>query len=312
MDAKTLVQPEIKPQRKRVRLYLTTIIVIMALAVTGVLGVSANVGWKLTHPVHQQIDATPQSVGLPFEEVSFASRQDGLNLKGWLIPAPGSTKTVIFAHGYRKNRLQDDVPGLAIAQALAADRFNVLMFDFRNSGESEGNMTSVGEYEVQDLLGAVDFIKSQPEINQEIILMGFSMGAATAILAGAREPAVTAVIADSPFADLKTYLNANLSVWTELPSFPFNQAFFMVVPVMTGLDMSTVSPIKEVKNFGNRPLLLIHGEGDQDIPIENSLELQAAYPRAELLRVPGATHVKNYATDPQLYLSAVSGFLAGL
>lgn len=309
MDAKVLVQPEIKPKHKRVPIYLTTMLVLITLAVTGVFGVSANVGWQLTHPVRQQIDSTPLAIGLPFEDVVFNSRGDGLKLKGWLIPAQGSTKTVIFAHGYRKNRLQDDVPGLPITQALVAEGYNVLMFDFRNSGESEGNLTSIGQYEVQDLLGAVDFIKSQPDKAQQIVLLGFSMGASTAILAGAREPAVTAVIADSPFADLQTYLDKNLSVWTELPSFPFNQAFFMVVPSLTGLRTETVSPVNEIKNMGNRPLLLIHGEGDEDIPIENSEMLQKAYPKAELLRVPGAKHVKNYATAPQLYLSAVTNFL---
>jgi len=312
VDAKTLVQTEIKPQQKRIKIYLTAALVLITLAVAGVFGVSANVGWQLTHPVRQLIDTTPQSVGLSFEDVVFNSRGDGLKLKGWLIPAQGSNKTVILANGYRKNRLQNDVPGLSIAQALAAKGFNVLMFDFRNSGESEGEITSIGQYEVQDLLGAVDFIKTQPEISKQIVLLGFSMGASTAILAGAREPAVTAVIADSPFADLKNYLNTNLSVWTELPSVPFNQAFFMVVPSLTGLRAESVSPINEIKNLGSRPLLLIHGEGDVDIPIENSEKLQRTYPNAELLRVPGATHVKNYATDPGLYLSTVTNFLSRL
>jgi len=309
VDAQTLIKPEIQPKRKRVSIYLKTMIVLITLAVTGVFGVSANVGWKLTHPVRQQIDTTPLAIGLPFKEVAFKSRGDGLNLEGWLIPAQGSTKTVIFAHGYRKNRLQDDVPGLSVAQALVAEGCNVLMFDFRNSGESEGELTSIGQYEVQDLLGAVDFIKSRPEIADQIVLLGFSMGASTAILAGAREPAVTAVIADSPFADLQTYLNKNLSVWTELPAVPFNQAFFMVVPSLTGLKTEAVSPVNEIKNLGSRPLLLIHGEGDVDIPIENSEMLQKTYPKAELLRVPDAKHVKNYATDPGLYLLTVTNYL---
>jgi len=312
VDAKALVQPEIKTQPKRVPIYLTAILVLITLAIAGVFGVSANVGWQLTHPVRQQIDSTPLAAGLLGEEVVFKSRGDGLNLKGWLISAQGSTKTVIFAHGYRKNRLQDDVPGLSIAQALVAEGYNVLMFDFRNSGESEGDLTSIGQYEVQDLLGAVDFIKAKPEKAKQIDLLGFSMGASTAILAGAREPAVTAVIADSPFADLQTYLNKNLSVWTELPAIPFNQAFFVVVPSLTGLRTEAVSPVNEIKNLGNRPLLLIHGEGDEDIPIENSEQLQKAYPQAQLLRIPGAKHVKNYETDPGRYLSTVTSFLAGL
>lgn len=235
-------------------------------------------------------------LGLSYEDVSFKSREDGLNIKGWLIKAPDNKKTVIFAHGYRKNRLQSDVPILSIAHALVNKGYNVLMFDFRNCGESEGNLTSVGQYEVRDLLGAVDFIKSRPELNQKIVLFGFSMGAATSILAGAQEPAVVAVIADSPFADLKNYLVENLSVWTNLPSIPFNQSFLIVVPHLTGLKAETVSPVKEVNDLNGRPLLLIHGEADTDIPIKNSELLQKAYPKARFLRVPGAKHVKAFAT----------------
>jgi fermentation-respiration switch protein FrsA (DUF1100 family) len=308
MEAKTLIQPEIKPQHKKKYIYIAAVM-IMILTTTGVLGVSGYVGWNLTHPVRQQIDNTPLSVGLSYEDVVFSSRGDGLALKGWLIPSNGSNKTVILAHGYRKNRLQSDVPALPIVKALAAKGYNVLMFDFRNSGESEGELTSVGQYEVQDLLGAIDYIKSKTEISSEIVLLGFSMGASTAIVAGAREPAVSAVIADAPFADLETYLNKNLSVWTDLPSVPFNQAFFMVVPALTGLRPETVSPVHEIGNLGSRPILLIHGEADEDIPIENSELLQRAYPQAALLRVPGAKHVKSYETDPALYISTLSTFL---
>jgi fermentation-respiration switch protein FrsA (DUF1100 family) len=170
----------------------------------------------------------------------------------------------------------------------------------------------VGQYEVQDLLGAVDFIKTRPELSKKIILFGFSMGASTAILAGARESAESAVIADAPFADLKNYLNKNLSVWSELPSVPFNQVFFIIVPVLTGLRPDTVSPVKEIQNLNNRPILLIHGEADEDIPIENSELLQKTYPKAKLLRIPGAKHVKSFATNQNLYLKTVSDFLATL
>jgi len=308
LDAKVLVQTEVKPKRRKLP-KLLIIVVLIIFTVSGVLGVSGYVGWNLTHPVRQQIDSTPLSAGLTYESVVFSSRGDGLDLKGWLIPSQGSTKTVIFAHGYRKNRLQTDVPALPIAQFLKAKGYNVLMFDFRNSGESEGELTSVGQYEVQDLLGAVDYIKTRPDISKQIVLLGFSMGASTAILAGAREKAVTAVIADSPFADLETYLSKNLSVWTDLPSVPFNQAFFVVVPVLTGLRPETVSPVKEIANLNSRPILLIHGEADEDIPITNSEMLQKAYPKAQLLRVPRAKHVKNFAADQTRYLSAVSAFL---
>lgn len=283
--------------------------VALLLILSGILGVSGYVGWNLTHPARVALDSDPGSVGLTFENIVFPSRVDGLHMKGWLIPVAGSDKTVIFAHGYRKNRLNSNIPILAIARELNGKGYNILMFDFRNSGESEGNLTSVGQFEVRDLLGAVDFVKTRPQISREIILYGFSMGASTAILAGAREPAVNAVIADSPFADLSSYLNNNLSVWSGLPSFPFNRAFFLVVPPLTGLRPDTVSPIKEVNELNGRPLLLIHGEEDIDVPIENSEMLEKAYPQARLLRVPGGTHVQNYAAQPQLYMSTVLSFI---
>jgi uncharacterized protein len=308
VEGKVLIRPQVKARQTRRYIFLV-LMVLMACAVTGIFGVSAYVGWNLTHPVHEQINTDPMSIGLPYTNVLFRSRGDGLQLKGWLIPSPDSHKTVIFAHGYRRNRLQSDVPALPIAQTLVAKGYNVLMFDFRNSGESSGNLTSVGQYEVQDLLGAVDFIKSQAEINQQIVLFGFSMGASTSILAGAREPAVSAVIADSPFADLKSYLAKNLTVWTDLPSVPFNQSFFMIMPVLTGLNPETVSPVKEITHLISRPILLIHGEADVDIPIENSELLKKNYPPAQLLRVSDAQHVKSFASAPGLYLSTVSAFL---
>lgn len=70
-----------------------------------------------------------------------------------------------------------------------------------------------------------------------------------------------------------------------------------------------MSPVKEIKNYDGRPVLLIRGEADTDIPIENSESLQKAYPKAQLLRVPGAKHVKSFDTNRDLYLSEVSEFL---
>jgi pimeloyl-ACP methyl ester carboxylesterase len=292
----------------RGRIIIAGLLVII-LALTAVFGISAYVGWNLTHPARQALDANPGTLGLKYQDIVFKSRVDGLTLQGWLIPAVGSRKTVIFAHGYGENRLNNGVPILPIAKHLADTGYNVLMFDFRGHGESEGNLTSVGQYEVRDLLGAIDYVAAQPGLNEQIILFGFSMGASTAIMAASREPAVAAVIADSPFADLKAYLGENLSVWSGLPAFPFSRAFFIVTPLITGLKPGSVSPQGEIPLMNGRPLLLIHGDQDVDIPIANSESLLRAYPEAKLIRFPGGTHVKNYQTNPVLYLEIVDTFL---
>ena len=283
-------------------------VVLLSLSVL-VLGVSAYVGWNLTHPPKKALQTTPAAVGLSYEPVSFVSRQDGLVLQGWLLTSPENRLTVICSHGYRQNREQADVPLLPLAKVLVEHGMNVLLFDYRNSGESAGQMTSVGQYEVRDLLGAVDYVHSRQELNPKVALLGFSMGAATAILAGAEEPTVAAVVADAPFADLTRYLEANFSVWTGLPTVPFNRTILAVTPIVTGLQPEKVSPVQVVSKFGGRPLLLIHGEADDDIAPENSLELQQAYPAAELLRIAEARHVKSYQQDPKRYEAVVLKFL---
>ena len=283
-------------------------VVLLSLSVL-VLGVSAYVGWNLTHPPKKALQTTPAAVGLSYEPVSFVSRQDGLVLQGWLLTSPENRLTVICSHGYRQNREQADVPLLPLAKVLVEHGMNVLLFDYRNSGESAGQMTSVGQYEVRDLLGAVDYVHSRQELNPKVALLGFSMGAATAILAGAEEPTVAAVVADAPFADLTRYLEANFSVWTGLPAVPFNRTILAVTPIVTGLQPEKVSPVQVVSKFDGRPLLLIHGEADDDIAPENSLELQQAYPAAELLRIAEARHVKSYQQDPKRYEAVVLKFL---
>ncbi len=301
--------------RRRPRhFWLRLLAVVMLVVIVASLGVSAAVGWKLTHPERLAPDKTPTDAGLIFHEVTFKSRGDGLALKGWSIPSQAdgvvrpSKREIILLHGYRKNRLQPEADALGLAAHLARSGFNVLMFDFRNSGYSEGQVTTVGLLEVQDLLGAVDHLK-QNYSDLSIGVLGFSMGAAVSIIGAAREAGIQAVVADSPFADLREYLEENLSVWSELPHYPFTPLILRLTPLMTGFRAEGVSPLGEVARF-NRPLLLIHGEADQDIPLKNSQRLlEAAGPaRARLWTVPGAGHVRSHQVRPDEYRTRVTAF----
>ena len=82
-----------------------------------------------------------------------------------------------------------------------------------------------------------------------------------------------------------------------------------MVPPLTGLDANKVSPIKELPKLAGRPLLLIHGDKDTDVPLKNSMLLKNAYPQAELWVVPGAAHVKNYEVAGEKYIAKVIEFL---
>ncbi|MFC0213152.1 alpha/beta hydrolase [Paenibacillus chartarius] len=280
-------------------------------AAVGTAAYSAAVGWKLTHPVRKPVTASPSDMDLSYSCVRFPSRGGEETLDGWWIPAAAGTKpkaTVIFSHGYAGNRLEEGLPALALAAALVKADCNVLMYDFRNSGQSTGTLTSVGYHEHKDVLGAVDWALQQGA--DRIVLLGFSMGATSSLLAAAKEPAVAAVIADSPFSHLTRYLRRNLPVWTRLPNFPFTPLILTILPLLTGTKPDEVDAEAAVERIYPRPVLFVHSERDGAIPSSNSAELAARHPdRFELWLTDDGTHVGSYRADPDAYTKRILAFL---
>lgn len=275
--------------------------------VTG--GIAYAVVWNLIHPTRVPITVTPAHEGLDYLPVKFSSMVDHLRLSGWLIPAARSTeRLVIEAHGYHENR-DSNTPALPVAAALHKAGDAVLMFDFRDEGRSQGNEVTVGLYEQRDLRGAVNYARSLGY--RHIGVIGYSMGAATALEVAAKDSAVQAVIADSSFANLYRYLSVHMPRWTHLPNWPFTPEIFIELYVFNGLDVRRVNPRKDVAVFRHRPVLLIAGTADHIVPMSNSKALYRAMCRdhaASLWIVPGAKHVGAYTVAPQQYLTRVTAF----
>lgn len=286
---------------------------ILLLLLIACVGLSIYVGWKLTHPVRQPLKETPEQYGMAFEQVQFPSRTHDVDLKGWLLPSESSPAklNIIMAHGYRKNRLQTDAEALKLSKTFVEQGYNVLMFDFRNSGESGGELTTVGYLEKYDLLGAIDWMKANhPE---PIALHGFSMGASTALLAAADEPGVAGVVADSPFNHLTRYLKENLPVWSHLPNIPFTPLILGILPQLTGIDPDQVDGLSAVDRIYPRPILFIHSPDDHSVPYPNSETMWAKHPdRFELWKPSGADHVKSHAVHPEEYEDKVLQFYSRL
>lgn len=287
-------------------------ITIFLFAVVGVMVVSGYMGWKLTHPEKIAITAFAPSKIPDFKDVTFGDVKKSVQLKGWYFQAGDSDKTVILAHGYKLNRLQFGEKTLDMIKSLLAKGYNVLAFDFRNSGESSGKLTTVGIFEKDDLLGAVKYVKSTGSKN--VVLMGFSMGAATSIMAAAESTDVNGVIADSPYSDLSEYLDSSLDKWSFLPPIPFNKTTTFSVRLLTGIDPATIIPKKVITKISPRPLLLIHSKEDTLIPVSNSQDLYSIYSKTntdktELWETKGTGHVGSYEKYPQEYMEKVFKFL---
>lgn len=282
--------------------------IVALLAVVVICTVSMYVVWKLMHPARKPVAQSPEEEQLNYSPITFRSRDQAVELQGWFIPATTLPKmTIIFAHGYRGNRVHNRVSVLHLTKDLVQQGYNVVLFDFRNCGDSGGRLTTIGLDEQQDILGAIDWCKTHHK--QPIGLIGFSMGAATSLLVAAKSPDVSGVIADSPFSDLNRYLLDNLSVWSKLPKFPFSPLMVWAIRHIMRKNPGRVKPILALQQIYPRPVLFIHGDDDEAIPYTNSENMSQRFSDAfSFWKVPGAKHIGSYQLNPQEYTQRVIHF----
>jgi len=273
-----------------------------------------TVGFYLTHPFPARTTKNPKDYGLEFEEIEFFSRKDRVKLSGWWIAACSSKKSnkvVVTAHGYTNERSMEGIEGLQLAKALSENGYNVLMFDFRNSGKSQGRTTGIGYFERHDLFSAIDYT-IQEKKQEKIAILGWSMGASTALVAGCEHPSVSVIIADSPFSDLEAFLRENLSFWSKLPKRPFTPMIINSMRKLLKINPHEVSPIKNVKNGEGKSFFLIHSRTDEAIPYAESekiIQCISSGHHKELWLTEGVEHINSYLVYKEEYERRVLQFL---
>ncbi len=283
------------------------VLAVVLLVIVAFLGVSAFLGYSMTSVERVPVEGTPALSGLEYEDVSFPSREDELTLSGWYLPVEDSEPVIIMVHGAERNRADPTIGMMDIASELVEHGYNVLMFDLRGHGESEGSRMSAGYYEQRDLLGAVDYVKGRGF--ECIGVLGFSVGAVTALMTTAGNDDIDAVVADSSFADLEDMMGPEFSKRTRFPKFFLSPLLFMV-KIMYGIDFSAIKPIEVVSGIAPRPVLFIHGELDDTVPLEHAYRLQEASenPHSQLWVVPETAHVRAYVAQPEEYIDRVTAF----
>src|SRR5690606_30961518 len=212
---------------------------------------------------------TPSDYGINYQDIDILSEDGKTKLSGWVLEPEGQPKiTIIFSHGYGENRIEEGMPFLSLAKELLDNGYRIITFDFRNSGESEGDMTTIGVKEKLDLLGVINWANNHFE--EPIGLLGVSMGAGTSLLAAAESKDVIAVVADSPFSDLHEYLKENMPKWSHLPDFPFTPLILNIIPLLVNIDLNDAIPINALDKLHMRPVLFLHNIGDDLIPYNES------------------------------------------
>jgi dipeptidyl aminopeptidase/acylaminoacyl peptidase len=289
------------------KLWHKLLLVLVALVVVTFLGISVFLGYSMTKPERVPVEGSPALFGLEYEDVSFPSADDELTLRGWYLPVEDSEQIIIMVHGADGNRSSPGVGMLDIASGLVEHGYSVLMFDLRGHGESDGNRMSAGYDERKDLVGAVDYVKERGF--ESIGVLGFSMGAASAIMATAESDEIDALVADSSYADLQDMMEPEFSKRTRFPKFFLRPLLFMV-KIIYGVDFTAVKPIEFIPEITPRPVFLIYGKLDDTVPVEHAYRMQEASrsPQTELWVLPDAGHVRAYVTHPEEYMSRITAF----
>jgi dienelactone hydrolase len=251
---------------------------------------------------------TPTDAGLDYESVTFQAT-DGVKLSGWFIPREGEGPgpVVAFVHGWLWNRLGNisgrvpftdrDVEFLPAAKALHDAGFHVLLFDLRRHGESEAGKgpLTYGPREARDFIGAVNYLRSRPDVDGERIgAIGTSMGGNIVLYGTPECQPIKAVLAIQPTR--LTVFNTNFAR-TELgPMGPtLMKPVELIYRVMRAPLPSKHDPGIPARQLDGTLVQYVQGTGDPWGTMEVIEEFAAATPNAlPVVRFPSAGRYEGY------------------
>lgn len=255
------------------------------------------VGWYFSRIIlrsrRQSLTRTPSDYGMGYEDVEFRST-DGLRLKGWFIPASGQSRGVIVVtHPFPFNRhgfvakgqgfppiSHTDVDLLKTMEALNGAGYSVLVFDFRNHGESESGKTGIGLTEYQDVLGALRYLRERPDTTGAPVgFVSFCMGANSTIVAlasGAGEAKdVRFLVAVQPVS-ARVFISRFLRTQYTLLSLPLVGIVDFWLRVQGGHRLSDMSPVGYAKKVAV-PTLHIQARLDRWTTREDTEQIFAGF-----------------------------------
>jgi pimeloyl-ACP methyl ester carboxylesterase len=255
-----------KSRRRAVLLWSVCSYAVVALIVLFGVGpyvIARMVAHSGSRPMDKRLKDTPAEYKIPYEDVVFEAR-DSVKLSGWFIPPTTRRVVLVCTHGLFRNRVEM----LDHIMPLARDGYGALLYDSRSHGSSDQSIVSLGYYERNDVLGAIEYVHRRYQDAVEmpaIVLMGVSMGAVATLEAAAESTDYCALILDSPFSNLRETIVDHTWLFFRLPSFPFPSLFLFWFQRIAGFDPGRVDSHKALQRAQPVPLLLITSRGDKRI-----------------------------------------------
>ena len=232
----------------------------------------------------RQIQATPEVIGLDYEQVTLTTSDDEL-LDAWFIPADPARGTLLFCHGNAGNN-SHRLDSIRRYHELG---LSVLIFDYRGYGRSTGKPTEQGTY--RDADAAWQHLVAQRGIPPErIILFGRSLGASIAADLATRQPAA-GVILESAFTSVPD-IAAQLYPW--LP-----------VRWLSRYRYNTEKKLADIHS----PVLIVHSRDDEIIPYSNGERLYAAANESKLFLELRGGHNDGFMVSGDSYIRGLDVFI---
>lgn len=242
-----------------------------------------------------------------FQEVTVKSK-DGLDLKGHLLIENSSHRYILSVHGYRGNYKELSHQCRYLNEELG---YSLLMIEQRAQG-SEGKYITFGYKEREDVLVWAEYLVSN-DPQAQIVLYGFSMGAATVLMASSLPlpKNVKGIVADSSYVSTRNEL-------TYVGKRKYGKEYFWISAssrfaafFLAHFSYTRYTPLKSVKK-DTLPLLLIHGNKDTYVPFSDFETLKKNVPSSTYLSTfvgKGAWHGMSFLVDPEGYRNALRSFL---
>ena len=242
----------------------------------------------------------------PFEGVSTRA-YDGISLAARYYYCSDTAPLCICFHGYRGSAVRDfSVMGRYLRDAGN----NVILVDHRAHWKSGGHTITYGIRERRDVLSWINYANERFGSDKPIYLFGISMGAGTVLMASGLElpDNVKGICADCPFNSPKDIINHVSRKIGLNPSWTWPVTRLAAL-VYGRLNINETTAADEVKK-ATKPILIIHGEADDFVPMYMSEQVRDARPDlVEYHTFPGAGHGLSYYADPERYLRIVDGFM---
>ncbi len=236
----------------------------------------------------------------PFKTIVLNSNK---SIECWEIKTSNAKGTVVICHGYAgaKSRMLDK------AEIFLDLGYNAFLIDFRGSGGSEGNSTTVGFDEAKEVKDAYDYLKEKGEAH--IILFGTSMGAAAALKAVSDyDIAPDKLILECPFGTMYETVCARFNNMG-IPSFPLAGMLVFWGGVQHGFWAFGHCP-EEYARAVDCPVLLMYGETDANVSRKETDAIYANLPgKKKLVIFPGTGHENYLIKNRGSWSREVQGFL---